>query len=296
VSNDWLRLWHDLPNDPKWRTIARVSGKSIPAVISVYIHMLVCASNATERGRTQGWCDEDVANALDLSTDDVNAIREAMQGRVLDGDYLKGWEKRQPKREDGAAERAKAWRDRKKQDHERPRTQTNAEKRPDTDTDTDTDTDPSVDDGTRVNVIFEWLQKFLNSPIPLFTSPIAAWLTWGADFELDIKPVAERWRKKNPKKAIRSLEWLDDDIAASIQKRAKVMPKNSNDSGGSNANPKQRPGDAAGKPTFTSEAARIAAGFLAQPAGEGKIDGGAGPGVRIAEAVREDGGKLRDAG
>ncbi|ENW8560590.1 hypothetical protein ACR6SH_005434, partial [Escherichia coli] len=25
MANAWLRLWHDMPNDPKWRTIARVS-------------------------------------------------------------------------------------------------------------------------------------------------------------------------------------------------------------------------------------------------------------------------------
>ncbi|ENW0797054.1 MULTISPECIES: hypothetical protein, partial [Escherichia] len=22
MANAWLRLWHDMPNDPKWRTIA----------------------------------------------------------------------------------------------------------------------------------------------------------------------------------------------------------------------------------------------------------------------------------
>ena len=151
MSNDWLRLWHDMPNDPKWRSIARASGKPIPAVISVYVHMLVCASNAIERGRTQGWCDEDVANALDLTTDDVNAIREAMQGRVLEGDYLKGWEKRQPKRDDGGAERAKAWRERKKLEEERERTQSNAEERPEEDTDTDLSSEgkPSSDKRAR---------------------------------------------------------------------------------------------------------------------------------------------------
>jgi hypothetical protein len=95
-------------NDPKFRTIARVSRQEISRVISVYVHMMTCASNATERGHTEGWCDEDVATALDIETEDVQAIREAMQGRVLDGDYLTGWEKRQPLREredDTAAER-----------------------------------------------------------------------------------------------------------------------------------------------------------------------------------------------
>ncbi|WP_252356698.1 hypothetical protein, partial [Escherichia coli] len=26
MANAWLRLWHDMPNDPRLRTIARVSG------------------------------------------------------------------------------------------------------------------------------------------------------------------------------------------------------------------------------------------------------------------------------
>lgn len=141
MSNSWLRLWHDMPNDPKWRTIARVSGKSIPAVLSVYLHLMVSASaNADERGRTQGVNAEDIASALDLSADEVADILAAMQGRVMDGDYLTGWNKRQVLREDGAKERAKAWREAKKQHESAERTQTNADKRgqtPDKDTDTD---------------------------------------------------------------------------------------------------------------------------------------------------------------
>jgi|ERR1035437_5372732 hypothetical protein len=129
MANPWLRLWADMPNDPKWRTIARVSNQEISRVMSVYLHMLVCASNATERGRTQGWCDEDIATALDIETDDVIVIREAMQGRVLDGDYLIGWEKRQPLREDGSADRGKAFRERQKQEKEEVKTQPNATER-----------------------------------------------------------------------------------------------------------------------------------------------------------------------
>lgn len=101
MANHWLRLWTDLPNDPKWRTISRVSKQPISSVISVYIHMLVSAANNSDNpGHLYGWVDEDIASALDLDESDVISIREAMQGRVLDGDFLSGWEKRQPKRED----------------------------------------------------------------------------------------------------------------------------------------------------------------------------------------------------
>ncbi len=126
MANPWFRVWSDMINDPKWRTIARISGQRIGDVISTYMHMLTLASNATERGRTQGWSDEDIATALDVETDQITAIRDAMQGRVLDEDFLTGWDKRQPLREDGAAERAKAFRERKKVEKE---TQPNATER-----------------------------------------------------------------------------------------------------------------------------------------------------------------------
>lgn len=115
MSNQWLRLWHDMPTDPKWRTIAKASGQRIGDVMAVYMHVLVSAStNAAERGRTQSFNCEDVASALDLETMEVAAIVDAMQARVLDGDKVKGWDKRQPAREDDSAERARAWREKQK--------------------------------------------------------------------------------------------------------------------------------------------------------------------------------------
>ena len=138
MANQWLRLWHDLPNDPKWRTIARVSKQRIGDVIAIYLHVLVDASsNETERGRTQSVCVEDVATALDMENDQVEAILAAMQGRVMEGEQVSGWSKRQPAREDGSAERAKAWRERKKQQAERERTQPNAQERQDKDKEED---------------------------------------------------------------------------------------------------------------------------------------------------------------
>ena len=98
---DWLRLWHDMPTDPKWRTIARVSGQPLACVIALFNLVLVNASsNSNERGTLLGWSDEDAASALDMESESVRAIINAMQGRILDGDRLSGWERRQPKRED----------------------------------------------------------------------------------------------------------------------------------------------------------------------------------------------------
>ena len=128
MANSWLRLWHDMPNDPKWRTIARKSKQGIGDVIAVYLHVLVNASaasettgnagvtqgNATERGRVKNLCADDIASSLDLDVEQVEQILAAMQGKVLDGDFVTGWAKRQPKREDDSAARVRAFRDKKK--------------------------------------------------------------------------------------------------------------------------------------------------------------------------------------
>jgi len=144
MANQWLRLWHDMPTDPKWRTISKASGQRIGDVMAVYVHLLVCASNATERGRTQSFNSEDVASALDLDTEQVEQVIAAMQGRVLDGDLLKGWENRQVAREDGSAERAKAWREAQKASGERKPTTTERKRTPDKDTDKEKKKDTSA--------------------------------------------------------------------------------------------------------------------------------------------------------
>lgn len=100
MSNQWLRLWHDMPNDPKWRVIAKASGQPVHLVMALYVTLLVDASkNTMSRGVTT--ChDEDLSVTLECDMSQIEQIKQAMQGRVLDGDRLKGWESRQPKRED----------------------------------------------------------------------------------------------------------------------------------------------------------------------------------------------------
>lgn len=126
----WFRLWNDMATDPKWRTIARASRQSISEVMAVAVHMLTHASNANVRGYIDGFEDEDVATALDLATEAVTAIRDAMQGRFLQGDQLLGWDKRQPKREDpGSTGRSIACRERATQCNAVQRSATPEEKR-----------------------------------------------------------------------------------------------------------------------------------------------------------------------
>lgn len=123
MANQWLRLWHDMPTDPKWRTIARHSKQQISLVQATYLHLLVAASRNVTRGHADVTA-EDLASALDCDDEQIEAILAAMQGRVLDGMNLSGWDTRQPKREDAgdeqgsaksAAERKRAQREREKQ-------------------------------------------------------------------------------------------------------------------------------------------------------------------------------------
>jgi hypothetical protein len=115
MSMEWFRVWNEMPNDPKWRTIARKSQQPIALAIAVYVHMLAQASIAEDRGHITGWKDDDIASALDVETEQVAAIRQAMQGKVLDGDLVTGWRKRQPQREDASSTaRVKTFRERKK--------------------------------------------------------------------------------------------------------------------------------------------------------------------------------------
>jgi hypothetical protein len=121
-----------MPNDPKWRTIARAAKQTIPVVLAVYVHLLTIASGAVDRGTLVNVNSEDLASALDVDSAAVDEVLKAMQGRVLEGAKLSGWDKRQTNREDGAAERAKAWREAKKEKanaENGSRTQTNADER-----------------------------------------------------------------------------------------------------------------------------------------------------------------------
>ena len=123
MANEWLRLWHDMPTDPKWRTIARISGQPISLVQAVFLHILVDASRNVTRGHATV-THEDLASALDVTEDQIKAILDAMQGRVLNGDEVTGWSKRQVKREDSetgaksAAERKREQRERENSQHE----------------------------------------------------------------------------------------------------------------------------------------------------------------------------------
>lgn len=133
----WVRLWHDMPTDPKWRVIARTSGQPLTAVLSTFTMLMVEASRAADRGSIAGWRHEDAAAALDMDEPDVAAIIDAMQGRVIIDGRLSGWQRRQPKREDDSSARVREHRENKKRAREEGKRAVTHGNAPDTDSETD---------------------------------------------------------------------------------------------------------------------------------------------------------------
>jgi hypothetical protein len=104
---NWLRLYHDTITDMKWRVVSNESGEPVGNVLAVWMQMLINASAAEDRGTLEGWNDKYVAAHLGYPTDAVAAIRKAMQGVVLDGDVLTGWDKRQRVSDDAGGRQRK---------------------------------------------------------------------------------------------------------------------------------------------------------------------------------------------
>jgi hypothetical protein len=141
----WVRLWSDMPTDPKWRVIAKASGQRIGDVIAVFNMLMVEGGSAAEKGCITGLHDEDIAAALDMEESEISAIKAAMEGRVTLNGFLKGWIKRQPKREDDSSKRVAEHRERLKSaesSQNKPVTHCNA---PDTEADTDKEIEESIE-------------------------------------------------------------------------------------------------------------------------------------------------------
>lgn len=91
----WCRLWNGTATDPKIRAVAVEAKQPVHVVLAVWMSMLCHASAASPRGTLKGWHDGIAAAALDVHGADVLAVRTAMQGLLLVGDQLSGWEQRQ---------------------------------------------------------------------------------------------------------------------------------------------------------------------------------------------------------
>lgn len=135
---NWFRWYAGTASDPKFLVVAKRAGQNVASVIAVWSMLLERASECGERNRTQSNAEErgciagfdcEAADAV-LGLDDGAACKivAAMEARGLIAcGRIVNWEKRQPKREDGSAERAKAWRESKRTNaNERTQTQPTA--------------------------------------------------------------------------------------------------------------------------------------------------------------------------
>lgn len=220
MANEWFRLWHDMPNDPKWRTIARASAQPVSLVLSVALHVMTDASRNVTRGHADV-TPEDIASALDVTEADVKAILDAMQGRVMDGNRLTGWEKRQPKREDSGnpETRAKSAAERKRDQRERERQAASFDESRishDESREVTTDKDKDKEEKQHPPTPRKRGQGFDASAIELPDwLDREDWQSWVADRKARKKPITEEGAR-------RQLQQLADYLAEGHQPRAVI--------------------------------------------------------------------------
>jgi hypothetical protein len=131
---DWWRAYHGLPNDPKIALVALVTPCNAKKheVTAVWVTLLDLASQNTPRGSIDGADSEQIGWTLEMEPARVDTIIETMRKkRMIVGNSIKAWDKRQPKREreDNSGERVKAFRDRQKQQRNDGVTPCNAQRR-----------------------------------------------------------------------------------------------------------------------------------------------------------------------
>lgn len=93
----WLRLHAEMATDPKFRVIAARTGETPAAVIATFTAMLCFTQSrpADQRGTLAGWSDDLAAETLGIEAERIARIRAAMQGLVLAGEVVAGWNRRQ---------------------------------------------------------------------------------------------------------------------------------------------------------------------------------------------------------
>jgi hypothetical protein len=193
--SQWVRLWEGMTIDPKWRVVKvralqNVSSVSIGDIVSVFAHML---TTADKNGNLVNWCDEDVAAALEYKVELVCAIREAMQGKVLDGNHLKGWDNRQPNGNDLSTKRVRAFRERR---NDLKRSETPEEKRREDSSLRSESKNKNLSVFTKKpNPEKNSIEKKEKTGISMNANPARIDYLFAADAGMDGKRAAEEWAK-----------------------------------------------------------------------------------------------------
>ena len=131
MANSWFRSWNGAPTDQKWLVIGKRAGVAPGVVSAIAWALMDHAAQDEDPGSVARFDVETYSVFSGFEEAQIEAVLKAMRDKGFIGsdDRLSSWDKRQPKREDGSAERAKAWRERNRTQPnatERKRTQTNS--------------------------------------------------------------------------------------------------------------------------------------------------------------------------
>lgn len=237
MSIEWCRLWHDMPTDPKFRAIAKRAGRPTSEVLALFTAMLANASaNDDDRGTLRNWSHEDMAIALDIEPAHAEAIYTAMQGKLLEGERLTGWERRQPKREDSSAERVRAMRERKRAETpcNAPVTQRNAQEK-EKDTDKEEEVVQSRASAPAAALPDRFMERMVEAAGESLANPVNAqgllteatpmmWLESGCDFDRDVLPTLRAAAVSRKGKRISTWGYFTGMIGEARARRLAGMP------------------------------------------------------------------------
>lgn len=195
----WFRSYVGTHSDPKIATVARKVGLHRTIVLSVWLAIEECACAAINRGSMADMDFDDVATALDIEAEQVQAVVIAFKakGMIAEDGTLTAWQKRQFQSDSDPtnAQRQKRYRD--KAQSNAPVTDAVTEPKRDVTTRTDTDTDQNRS---------EEKQKGARAPrfeIPDWV-PIDPWRAFEEMRQKNRKPMTDRARELT----VRDLEKL----------------------------------------------------------------------------------------
>lgn len=115
MAANWWRSWHGGPTDPKWLAVAQRTQTNAGTVSAIIWSLLDHASQAHPRGSVASFDVESYAAFSGFPAATIQSVLGALRDKnIIKSDAFASWDKRQPKREDGSAERNRRWRERKR--------------------------------------------------------------------------------------------------------------------------------------------------------------------------------------
>lgn len=122
---NWWRAHHGIATDAKYAVILRhIASRCVTEghptsraeILAVWVWIIDFSSQSEERGVVSGIDPAQIAVTLDIPDETVISIIQGFEKlEMISSNYLKAWNKRQPKREDPNADRQRRYKDRKRE-------------------------------------------------------------------------------------------------------------------------------------------------------------------------------------